>query len=487
MGWQYLNRENRRDKALECFEQSLAISREITNRQGEANALSALGRVYDSLSQYGKAIDCYEQALTLYRAGNNKMAESDTLSRIGAQYKQVGQREKALAYFQQALALQPLYGSTRFFPAIKVPELGNTAICYDYVGQAYSVLGQHKKAIRDYKRALVYYTVFRDGLGAHWCLNRLGWEYESLGQHHKSLWSSKLAMLGHSKSRGVGYRECDAAALRDLGCTYEVLGQYDKALHNYQRSLSILREVKDRPSEASTLDTLMRFWKNRGKERLAIFYGKQAVNIYQDVRGNIQMMDRTIQKGFLASHESTYRELADLLIAEGRLPEAEQILDILKEDEFFDFVRRDGNQALSLTTRAELTPTEAAWERRYREIADRVTAMGTERGELLAKRSRTSEENHRLGAIEKDLEVANRAFQKQLDQLMSEADNTRGGNNKIDNLQDEAEGLMGTLGDLGLGTVAIYTLVSAEKYHVILITPNARIAGEYTIKAADLN
>ena len=47
--------------------------------------------------------------------------------------------------------------------------------------------------------------------------------------------------------------------------------------------------------------------------------------------------------------------------------------------------------------------------------------------------------------------------------------------------------MQNTLKDLGPGSVALYTLLVKDKYRVILFTPNVRIAGEFPIKAADLN
>ena len=85
----------------------------------------------------------------------------------------------------------------------------------------------------------------------------------------------------------------------------------------------------------------------RGQQhpRLAIFYGKQAVNGLQAIRGEMQTLDKALQQRFLLSKEDVYRTLAELLILEGRLPEAQQVLDLLKEEEYFDFVRRDAQTA----------------------------------------------------------------------------------------------------------------------------------------------
>jgi hypothetical protein len=103
----------------------------------------------------------------------------------------------------------------------------------------------------------------------------------------------------------------------------------------------------------------MAAWKAQKKPDLAIFYGKQAVNLNQAMRADIAGLDKESQKGFLSSQQDTYRELADILIAAGRLPEAQQVLDMLKEDEYFGFVHRNGLAMSGLNTRTDLSATEA--------------------------------------------------------------------------------------------------------------------------------
>ncbi len=50
-------------RAIEHYEQSLAIAREIGNRYGEGNSLGNLGNCYYSLGDYRRAIDYHEQSL----------------------------------------------------------------------------------------------------------------------------------------------------------------------------------------------------------------------------------------------------------------------------------------------------------------------------------------------------------------------------------------------------------------------------------------
>jgi CHAT domain-containing protein len=167
------------------------------------------------------------------------------------------------------------------------------------------------------------------------------------------------------------------------------------------------------------------------------------------------------------------------------LPEAQQVLGMLKEEEYFDFVRRDSRDA-GLTSRTELTPEEAALEKRYNEIADRVTLIGKERGELLAKAARTADEDKRLTSLDADIAVAGQAFEKFLTSLADELGGADQPGGKVFQLR-ESQGLMQDLRELGNGAVALYTIVGEDKYRIILTTPDAQKAVEYPISAADLN
>jgi hypothetical protein len=151
----------------------------------------------------------------------------------------------------------------------------------------------------------------------------------------------------------------------------------------------------------------MEAWKARGEPRLAIFYGKLAVNVSQAMRADIRGLDPELQQSFLASKTSAYRTLADLLITAGRLPEAQQVLDLLKEAEFFDFVRRDAQIAGGAPGRATLTPSEAAWEASRHSGPPRGPRRST--GPPRRQRARTATDTERLNALEADLGVARQA------------------------------------------------------------------------------
>jgi CHAT domain-containing protein len=68
------------------------------------------------------------------------------------------------------------------------------------------------------------------------------------------------------------------------------------------------------------------------KTEAAIFFGKQAVNTIQRMRRNVASLEKESRKRFLRTKEYAYKDLSELLIDQGRLAEAAQVLAMLKDE-----------------------------------------------------------------------------------------------------------------------------------------------------------
>jgi hypothetical protein len=136
-----------------------------------------------------------------------------------------------------------------------------------------------------------------------------------------------------------------------------------------------------------------------------------AVNIYQAQREQVSRIGLSELRGYTDLVVPAYTILAALLTDQGRLSEANQVLDMLKEDEQFDFIRRAAT-ADPRKTKIGYTGTEKVWLDRYRQIADRLGALGKEEQALQkqAKLGLTPEQQQRQKALAADLQVAQAAF-----------------------------------------------------------------------------
>ena len=428
------------DKTIEFHEQALAIYREVENRAGIGTVYGGLGVAYNFLGRYEKAIGYLEQALPIYRERKDRRGEGLLLNNLGASYHYLGRYEKAVEYVEQALAIsREVKSKTRESAALQT------------LGVLYWDLGQYEKALQYFEQALPIVREAKDRRVESYVVAVLADAYSALGQSEKAIeyYELSLAIDRELKARGL-----EIEPLIGLGDVYRKLGKFEEAARTYQAALRLARELKTEDHEATTLGRLMLVWKPRNRN-LAVYFGKQSVNTYQEMRGNLRALDADTQRSFLKSKEQTYRELADLLIGQGRLPEAEQVIRMLKEDEYFEFISRDTTNSPQ-GQKAQLTPEETAIDKRYREIADQLATLGAERGSLMDKKSRTPDEEQRLAKLDADLVVAGNAFQKFLDQLSTDLSASNDASARVFQLR-ESQGLMEDLRELGKGVVALYT------------------------------
>jgi hypothetical protein len=127
-----------------------------------------------------------------------------------------------------------------------------------------------------------------------------------------------------------------------------------------------------------------------------------------DAIGDYHRLDRNVQRTYLRSVEITYRALAELLIAEGRPAEAQQILNAFKDQQYFDFDQTQVGIA-SLVRR----PREAEFSQRYEKAIGAINATQGSIAELKRKirnRDANAAEAQQLKQLEEQYKAAVSAF-----------------------------------------------------------------------------
>ncbi|MFN9817780.1 MAG: CHAT domain-containing protein, partial [Pseudanabaena sp.] len=306
-------------KAIDFYQQSLAIYKQIGNRNGEGHSLIGLGNPYNSLGQYQKAIDFFQQSLTIYKQIGDRHGEGNSLNNLGGSYYSLGQYQKAIDFYQQSLAIYKQIGN-RNGEGLSLLGLGN----------AYNSLRQHQKAIGFYQQSLALQKQIGDRWGESISLLGLGNSYGILGQYQKAIdfYQQSLEI-----KKQIGDRNGEGRSLGNLGSAYSNLGQYQKAIDSLQQSLAISKQIGDRDSEGRSLSNLGIAFAKLNKIELAILYYKQSINVRESIRKDISGLSQEEQKSYLSTVDSTYRNLADLLLKQNRSLEARQVLDLLKVQE----------------------------------------------------------------------------------------------------------------------------------------------------------
>ena len=122
----------------------------------------------------------------------------------------------------------------------------------------------------------------------------------------------------------------------------------------------------------------------------AIFFGLEAVNSYQQIRQNIAGLDKELQAAFAQSKSGSYRMLAELLVEAGRLGEAEQILDLLKEQELKDLVPNAAPGAAAKFEPMKLSPAQQDAEKALPDLEKKARAIEELESRLCPDSGKTS-------------------------------------------------------------------------------------------------
>jgi CHAT domain-containing protein len=309
------------ENAIASFQQALSTYQQVKSRDGEAGTLNNFGYAYLALSQYEKAISYFQQALSIYRQVKSRDGEATVLNNLGLIYLSRSDYKKAIIHCQQALDI-----------FVQVKNRYGEAVALNRLGNAYQSLSQYENAIAYYQQALAIFVKIEK---RNQKINRLRAPTnvaKFIKEYNKAVFRDGLPLYQQVKSRdGV------ATVLNNLGYAYLSRSQYKEASIHYQQALSLFQQVKDREGEGLLLSNLGTLLTQQKQQEVAIAFYKQSVNVRQTIRAGIRGLPRESQESYTQSVAGTYRALADLLLSQGRIAEAQQVLELLKLQELRDF------------------------------------------------------------------------------------------------------------------------------------------------------
>jgi len=446
-----------------------------------ARSLNGLASACLSLGEYSAALVYYTHSLVLYKElyGEKDAVIAGCLVNVAEVYTLLGNPVKAEALLVQSLETAMAISGESHSQLVTI--LNNLA-------KVAANQGEYARAEHFYERALALLekTKNPDNRLKAAVLNNLAGICFSQGDDDraKQLYERALEIDQKVLARGhpaVGIR------LNNLAEIYGKAGNDARALDLYAQALGIARERNFLELAWRVQFNLACLLDGQEKETAAVYFAKKAVNTLQAMRLGIRDIDRKLQRSFLKDKFHVYRFLADLLIDAGRLQEAQQVLDLQKEEEYFDFIRRNAAK----DSRLSLTPEEERLEVRYQEINRKIAALGREMAGLEQKQARglSADERVRYRRLAADLAVARKAFTKSFSEILKEL-----GDVAIERYADIREKRIEKPGKLqqairgfGHGAVAVHYLICENKLRMILTTGEIQLVRDAGISEKALN
>ena len=286
----------------------------------KARNLVERANILDIEGQYEKAIEYAFSSYLLSRKSGDLIAESRALFILGqVHFYHLKKYEKSLDYLKKSLKIIEKTDDI-FFQIHTLCSIGN----------ALSELGKAEEAISTFQLALQIYESKKN--------------FSQSNNENIAFMSLNINLL-------------ESYILYGLGGVYLKTKRIDESLNVVHDALLSSRKFNNHWVEREALSTIGDILRLRKENEIAIIFYKQSVQATERMRAKLFNRSAEGQKAYLKTVSSTYRNLADLLLSQGRVLEAQQVLELLKTQELREYTK-DTRSTLS-TNGSPLNPLEA--------------------------------------------------------------------------------------------------------------------------------
>ena len=461
-------------EALKNYNQAIALFRQAGERNGEALVLNDMGPAYAELGQKQKSLEVYNQAIQLWRETGNRQGEALTLNDIGRLYRDLGLHQTAMDYYNQAL---PIWRETG--------NRSGEAMALSDIGRAYADLGQPQKALDYGSQALPIFRETGNRRGEAMVLNTMGRDHSDMNEAKAAMDLDLQALVLWREAKD---ERNEATALMTIAWAYSEMNEPEQSFASAIAALGLAQATADPEIEAWIENSMMLGFRKQHRPEEAILFGLDAVNSYQQIRKNISGLDKEVQAGFVQSKSGVYRMLAELLVEAGRLGEAEQILDLLKEQELKDLVAGASQNSGAGFEPIALSPAQQKAESALPDLekkARTIEELSLTYAQVQAKPTHTPEDDAQLKSLDANMRQVSKEIHDTLyNEIFPLLDaQSAPGQAAADTTKSL---LQNSLAKLGPDVMGIRLLLGDNHAYAIVVTANSRKKIELPATSADL-
>ena len=235
----------RDEEALPFLREAAALFAQLEDHPKQALMRRRAAAVYERLNRLTEALDAWSQVRTLDRAVGNLAGEAEAVEGMArAERKLARPARDVIARYEEALALAARLGDGKRVLAVR-----------NALGIVHWQRGAYGDAVRQYEAALRLCRETGDRVHEALILSSLGATLHKLRR-----WDEARTTLSDAVRLAVetGERQLHARALATLGDVCVASGRFDEALADFQASLTLRRELEDRPGEEAMIERIAR-------------------------------------------------------------------------------------------------------------------------------------------------------------------------------------------------------------------------------------
>lgn len=287
---------------LKYYQESLALSRTIDDRPGEANTLRDLGDAYEKIGDWDQAFRHLSAALDMARETKREITEADVLNQFGEAYSRFGDLERATLYLQQSASIYLKFSNVSRSKPLN--NLGKVALESGEAAKAEDFFRQAVETVRN-ENYRFGATKGHESL----YLNNLARTQYVQGKIDQAVATLNDSLRVSSQCGNIADK---ASALRFLGRIFLDSGEPSRSRESLQQALELFRGLEDRQNTAQTLLLIARAKARTDEHDGARTDAEQAIALIEQARTGVQHAD--LRDSFSADLQDFYGFYVDLLM-----------------------------------------------------------------------------------------------------------------------------------------------------------------------------
>ncbi len=261
------------DEGMECFEQSIKLSKLNGDLKGEAAAHSNISNIYLIQGKYEKAIESLFNSLNIKIKSNDEKGVAGVYESLSRLYMRKGDYKRSIDY---------LFKSLKVFE--KLGEKHRVAKLHNSLGLIYTDLEDYAKAEENLNKSIEICRALGEERDLYYSLSNLGGVYMREMNYEKSLEVLKEAELGTKQLEDVTFK---VGLALSIGSTYYCMEEHDSAMYYVTKSLNESEKYNDFESKMIGLNTLGMIYYEKGDYNLSEKYSKASYNLAKE-SGNVE-------------------------------------------------------------------------------------------------------------------------------------------------------------------------------------------------------
>jgi len=229
------------DSSLVYYKNALKLRETVGDKMLVARTYNNIGVVHYQLADYERALESYLKSLHLREELNDKEGISIVLTNIGKTYQDWGNTDEAMEYFKRS-----------YDTAVEIDDKRAIAYVLNNIGAVHELKGDYEAALGYYEKSLELYRSGETG-GIILNLNCIATVHNHLGNYDTA---REYAVQAYEEAERTGSIEGQASAYRNIGISYQLQNNNDKALDYLTRSLKLSIGITQRDLTRENYNTI---------------------------------------------------------------------------------------------------------------------------------------------------------------------------------------------------------------------------------------